>query len=616
MKHITLIFILLLFALPATAQDQVTTVTGTARDYSLQVMPDHPYTIKEVRRGGYIIPIRDVTGYTDSVGVLTFEVPRSNFTTFDTTKVHLVLNAPQYWNNGRGVWLIIPDASTAELSTLPPAQYLGPPGFAVVVPSDLPYGDSIAIADSLARTALDSASAARQDLLIAIAQLQAQLDTAGAATRSVIENDIAALYAQLSAVSGQIAALTADLAALGARVDTVGAAERAVIEAHNAQQDGSIAGVISDNLAQEDSIALRRLEIDELQQEQDAQDIAIADAGKWVQYDAVGTYKVAAPKWTPTPGDTLVAEIDNAGNARFAGSVNATGEITSSAGISFGGGKRIYENIGDIGFNDRLRIPSAFVGWNNGITFGEAGTAASIAGQTGSMDMIFKSNGIERGRLLQGGGWTFGTPTTNYFNANFGGTVHIDSSLIARKTLIAPRVVYDTTDMTVSDSVAYTVTSMRKPFIGNVGGWGTNSETFDERLGWIEIEFNVNKDLGDGTSPSPMRFQLIPDSANGVRFVFAEWFVWSGYRYSESYVTLNPGNIGYINMDGAALRSGGTGRNAEFKAYKIGSEWGAMDCYFYSGNRSHQHTARIRLYFTVDLSFPVPSDWWVKLADF
>ncbi len=301
------------------AQAQTTVVTGTIYETAVVSgsvvtrLSNQYITLKEIQRAGSIIIRRDVSvKLTD--GTFSMTVPRSNFTAGDTTKIRMYAPAAPLDSLGiEGVWMIVPDAATADLNSMSRTRAYGPPGFALLVPrllagtsgdldavdtlifeggatvvralgtltvtiaATMPYGDSIRVADSLARLARQIAETD-----------SARIDTVGSAERAQI---------------------VLDIQSLAARLDTAGQAERSTIVA--------------------DIITLTS---------------RIADAGKWNVY-TTGSYKVMAPKFQDSPLDTLTEKHTNDGSATFAGPITADliystdwFETSSNAtGMHFGG---------------------------------------------------------------------------------------------------------------------------------------------------------------------------------------------------------------------------------------------------------------------------------------
>ncbi len=260
MKYTLVLFILL--AIPAAAQytpPDSCIVEGYLLKPNLQPAPGKKVEVLKAIIGGHVTTYDKESYESDETGYIRMVLIRNSRTWLYGRDV-LGLDKPG------GVQLSIPDAADARLEQLPPSITV-PPLYIAAVPVPNNYGDSLHVADSLARAAialaeaaangeavhaadsiarhadslaavaLDSASTARQDLLIAIAQLQAQLDTAGTHTRVTLYAQIAGLYASLGAVEQQIADISA-------RIDTVGAFDRIANAARNAQQDSDIAAKI------------------------------------------------------------------------------------------------------------------------------------------------------------------------------------------------------------------------------------------------------------------------------------------------------------------------------------------------------------------------------------
>ncbi len=254
------------------------------------------------------------------------------------------------------------------------------------------YGDSIRIADSLARVALDSASAARQDLLNQIAVLTAQLDTAGTYTRVILYAQIATLYDSLGTVQQQIADLSA-------RIDTVGTFDRIANAARDAQQD-----------------------------------IDIAAAGKWIQYDAT-VRRIASPKWLAVPGDTNVAKWDNLGNLTIYtddNAVNGYAQINVPNGAinaqwvnaSSGLMGPMWTPTGGAAF---LTAADATYG---GYMLGGQATGLTFDASSASGKQRWLVNGAERMRLTASGKLGIGKADPGYSFESFG-WVKSDSGFIS-----------------------------------------------------------------------------------------------------------------------------------------------------------------------------------------
>lgn len=184
-----------------------------------------------------------VSGYVTTLAKSEFEADSTGF-------IRMVLfRDSRTWLYGRkvrgldrlgGVQVPIPDTSWALLYNLIPVEDI-PDSYVVAatLSGDVSrYGDSIRVADSLARAALDSLQTRRIEWQTKLDSLWAALDTAGQAERGVIEAEVASLYASLATITGQIATLTSNLASLTSRVDAV--------EAKNAQQDDTTAAIRAD----------------------------------------------------------------------------------------------------------------------------------------------------------------------------------------------------------------------------------------------------------------------------------------------------------------------------------------------------------------------------------
>lgn len=373
-KTFLFFLLLLVFAAGAHAQD-VCVVTGVVIRQDGQRAPGaRIYVLKTVPNGTIPYSISGlVTADTaDANGVIELRLLRNSTVWLaadpKTPVLSLATTAP-------GTKLSVPDAATANLWELPTppsvqaAQLLAVPTLTVVdavqgkatdtirfasplvvdfsgstpevtVDPDalgVPYGDSLHVADSLARYAAEQAALARAAAdsarLVVIARIEADIDTLRARADTAGTYDRIYIYTQIGRLYDSLGVIVSQLSALGSRVDTVGRAERAAIEAHNANQDA-----------------------------------AIAAAGKWETYDSGGTYRVGAPKWTPTPGDTTVAKIDNEGR------ITANGEIKSatafsamvpagSAGAASLTLGREADNIGSVAFYGNAYPTAAYRRW-------------------------------------------------------------------------------------------------------------------------------------------------------------------------------------------------------------------------------------------------------------
>lgn len=391
MRPVQLLFILvatLILALPTSAQ-QSCVLSGYIYRNDLSPAAEH------ILRVNATVPLDTITSLfsasassdtSDATGYIELTVRRNSVIYISCDPRRPVKGIP---TTPPGIALTVPDAPTHQLAALLPATQV-PAQHIVAIPAQTsaygdslrvadslarlanervlspPHGDSLRTADSLARVALDSASAARQDLLVQVAQLQDRLDTAGAATRAVIEADIAALYGQVSTLSGQIADLSA-------QVDTVGAAARAALEADVAALDAENA----------------------------AQDLLIADAGKWE-----GTTEI-----TPKAGITSV-RTHSITIKPDSGTVYKP--ITFLQNISLPNWTKLYWG----------NLQNSYYIKNDGIASG-IGYGISAYG-----DITLSSSA---GRLLFSSRSLFGSPTVNYYSANFGGNVWVnpDSVLYA-----------------------------------------------------------------------------------------------------------------------------------------------------------------------------------------
>jgi hypothetical protein len=263
-----------LFGQTAHSQPLMTTVSGTVYEYADTTaagtgpvvsipMREGSITIHECVRGTLLIYRKSVTVKITN-GAYSFQVPRSLGT--DTTKIRVSAPISGLEKGTYGVWVAIPEAATADLESLPRNVYVGiPSGMIAAVPkvyigesgdvsapdtllfsgvtvtdvfgtktitvtggSGGSYGDSIHVADSLARVALDSASAARQSLLNQVAALTARIDTAGTYTRIQLYAQIATLFDSLGTIEQQISALDS---VITLHADTL-ASLRADLDAH------------------------------------------------------------------------------------------------------------------------------------------------------------------------------------------------------------------------------------------------------------------------------------------------------------------------------------------------------------------------------------------------
>lgn len=505
MKKLTLLLFIVLAA-PMAAQIQTTTVTGTVTGYFNQPLPGHPYTIKEMRRGRLIIPMTDFTDYTDSLGKLSFNVPRSNFTTFDTTKIRIYINAPVYNVNGdRGVWLIVPDAPTAELSTLPHTVYLGPPGYAVLIPAMDDYGDSIRVADSLARVAL---------ALAALALTEADTAQMMAAANAI---QITAAKDSARFANQRLDVAEASIIDVEARRDTTGKYERDRMD--DLQQDisGKQSQLTVDQLARIDSLlaagngvtitsqglirVISVTESDPLAIKKDTLSLAVYGD---LLYSRKGGH------WTDAGTHIYRNGPLSIGSLALPDSVVMIGDATHKAGLRVNGGIRLSGDINmqppvGASMGGRLILPSAAAFTPDYYAFGNDPNGIIFYYKTTPILTMSYNTSIYNSVSGTAGGYvTFGQTSMGYgganckthtfsnrlvvknasttqYSGNFGGNVKIDSMLIA-KEIKTSEIGWDTLGVQQGDTLKYYVVRSDAPITINdksaAALWKNGSITF------------------------------------------------------------------------------------------------------------------------------------------
>jgi hypothetical protein len=380
-----LIILLLLPVLTFVSQAQTCTVSGTISGFNT-VGVRSVVTIKEVRRSGYIMPIGN--GYNvpvSNAGAFKFVVPISSGT--DTTKVriHIPGDASYEGVGNQGVWVIIPHASTAVLSNLVTTVFVAP-GHAIVTPL-LQFRDSTGVRTVAPDTIhigsgllMVNRGGGSNDYTLIVTSTT---DTAGYFLRYggvMTETDPVWIAqkgdyytkSQVNPVQDSTKKAYDTLAQHRVQIDTK---QNVLTAAQIARIDSILGAGYRINITSAGQIQV--LSVDTTGLTQGARITAlesdVASAGKWNQYDAVGTYKIIVPKIS----DSAKVKIDNLGKTTLGEDLDADSLIVSKITLKANAGTG--DNYAMIGFTDAplFVVGKQSIGYNY---------LTKASGATGSID--------------------------------------------------------------------------------------------------------------------------------------------------------------------------------------------------------------------------------------